>query len=148
VVEAIGIWCAMNVFEMAFVLVGLVCAFAAAVVASQYWGLWVGLVAFAVSWVVWACVLKLGDVAIDVWYKFLPVRPICRKGRCHSGDYEYLGQQDGVSVFRCRCGNEYAEMKSVFYERDAVGQLHPYMNKRWGVVWRPCQVGRRGKIEQ
>ena len=127
----------MNLFELLFVIAGLSISLMAATLATQRWNVGWGILAFVLSGAGWVLLLPLGNVALRLLNRIVPLRPVCRTGRCVSDDYEYLGLHDDVPLFRCQCGREYIKQGSLFLERDATGELHPYMRRAWGLFWRP-----------
>ena|SRR5688572_9919508 len=75
------------------------------------------------------CVLALRQVA-NVWYKFFPLRPPCRRGNCLSDDYVWnaeLSQLQKKDVFVCKCGDRYVRNKRRFDELLEDGSIRPFM---------------------
>ena len=72
---------------------------------------------------------------LDLWYRWRPLRPVCREGKCSSDDYKLLDCSEGRAVFFCRCGTKYVKTRNRFGEILDDGSVRPYM-KRTGILSR------------
>ena len=120
----------MNIFELVIVLV--------AVAASFFCGKFFGTHYGVVGWVVGSLLGCVSAVLtyftlhslINLWYKWRPVRPICRKGKCTADDYELLDVSSDGAFFKCSCGMKYLSTGHRFMEIDEDGSTHSYMQRR------------------
>jgi hypothetical protein len=67
----------------------------------------------------------------DLWYRYSPLRPTCRTGRCTAKDYRYL-RGEPADTFECRCGIRYRKIGNAFVEVLPDGSTRPYMRQSRG----------------
>ena len=73
-------------------------------------------------------VIGIGAICLYLW----PERPVCRNGKCKSGDYDLHRVGDKMEFdWFCRCGTRYRKVGRRFYEVSEDGSLVPYM--RWNI---------------
>ncbi|MBN2315971.1 MAG: hypothetical protein JXM79_18740 [Sedimentisphaerales bacterium] len=123
----------MNIFELTlligFIWVGYVC--------GKMLGAYLGVAGWIVGFVL-GCALAVGVYTIflrliDLWYRWRPIRPICKEGKCSSDDYQLLELSKGNVVFRCRCGAKYIKTRHRFGELLDDGSVRPYMKRTWSL---------------
>lgn len=73
---------------------------------------------------------------LDFYYKFRPLRPVCRNGNCHAEDYRYQETTSRGVVFVCACGSKYLLAKRQFFELLPDGLARNYMRRDWFGRWR------------
>lgn len=74
------------------------------------------------------------------YYRFRPLRPTCRQGKCHPEDYEIRPVlNDGFleSENRCKCGDTYVRRGNRFLFRRPDGSMQPYMVRKPFQDWEP-----------
>jgi hypothetical protein len=119
----------MNIFELMTLI--------AIIIASYFCGKWLGSQYGIIGWILGLILgSTLGVTAfvvlhrlIDIWYKWRPLRPICRQGKCSSDDYELIELSNAGAVFRCRCGMKYLKNNRCFMEILDDGSTCAYMRR-------------------
>ncbi|MBM7117020.1 hypothetical protein [Archangium primigenium] len=125
-----------NLFAAFWLLGGPALALGAAVWVGAEHGFGLAALTFAAILVAWFLLRELLGIAVDVLYRFFPLRPTCRNGRCQAFDYQWVRFGESTVTWRCGCGTEYRQEGAMFSEVDAEGRVRPYMRKHWG-RWRP-----------
>jgi len=74
----------------------------------------------------WFALWKLGDI----YEKWRPFRPICKKGKCSSDDYNLVQSLEDGAIFRCKCGTQYFRSGRRFLELLDNGETVAYMKRR------------------
>jgi len=124
----------MNMFALLYVLLII----GGAVLGGMWWpfrSVWLGGTLGALVVAGMRPALRL---CMNAWDHWLPCRPVCQNGKCGPYDYEYLRTEGERSIFRCRCGHEYAKTGRVFY-RDDQGSWKPYMRRGRLTGWKSLE---------
>jgi hypothetical protein len=129
-----------TVFHVLWLTFIAICSFFAGQKLSFYWG--------KVGWAVGVLLgIACGFLLIyglwllaDFYYRFRPLRPICRHGKCHSDDYEIkVVAREGCweSENRCKCGDTYVKRENQFMLLRPDGSTHSYMLRKPFHNWEP-----------
>jgi hypothetical protein len=116
------------------------CAFFAGRTLAVYWGKW-GWVAGGLIGI--TCVFLLLYalwLLAELYYRFRPLRPTCRRGKCQADEYEIkvvVKEGSWESENRCKCGDTYVRRgkRSMLLGPD--GSTQPYMLRRPYHNWEP-----------
>lgn len=128
----------MNVFERIFFIFNSACGLALGAFISKHYGLGYGLLAIPAGFIGGITFLKCIRAMGWLWYKFFPLRPICRKGLCRSRDYQLAEVTEKGSVFMCKCGDKFLRTGKLFCEISPDGTPRPYMRYKGLRLWKPC----------
>jgi len=87
------------------------------------------------------CLIGAAKVVLFISSRAMPIRPMCRNGKCGANDYKFLKITKDGSVFQCRCGDKYFRLRAAarFLEVLPDGSLRPYMKRKPFGKWQPDQ---------
>lgn len=121
----------MNMFEK-------MCFFFSCVIGVLF-GWWLGCYIGGWAWIIGITggILLFGGIRyiLCLFYKWRPMRPICRLGKCKADDYDYIKTTEGGVVFICKCGGFYILTKGEFREILPNGTTMPYMKRNRFGQW-------------
>lgn len=132
----------MTLFEAIYFLVILLCGGIGAAAFGRQWGWLFGIPGFILGLVAGFLFFKLLGLLSRAWGVWKPLRPPCERGRCRSGDYEFVRVEERGAVFKCRCGDEYLNPDWLplttrrFMRLLPDGSVRPYMKARPLCRWR------------
>ena len=130
----------ITAFHVLWLVFIATCAFFAGRKLAVFWG--------RAGWVVGGLVGIAGGLLLlyalwllaDFYYRFRPLRPTCRHGKCHSEDYEIkLVVKEGSweTENRCKCGDTYLRRGNRFMLLRPDGSAQPYMLRNPLQNWQP-----------
>jgi hypothetical protein len=73
-----------------------------------------------------------------VWRRARPPLPVCGRGVCRGGDYQWLTTSEEGTVYRCRCGDFYVRTDRSFDALHPDQSVHPFMTRGGLRGWRPA----------
>jgi hypothetical protein len=86
----------------------------------------------------------LVQAGAGLWYRYSPLRPTCRTGKCTAKDYK-LVRDAPPHTFECRCGIRYRKIGNAFMEVLPDGSTKPFMRQERGrgkwipdSIWTPA----------
>lgn len=121
----------MNMFEKIFFffscLLGVLCGW--------WFGCYIGGWAWIVGIVLGILLIGGMRIVLDLFYKWRPMRPNCRLGKCMVDDYDYIKRTNEGVFFTCKCGGTYLLTNGHFKEVLPGGTTVAYMKRnklgRW-----------------
>ena len=123
----------ITLFHVLWLTFIFICASFAGRQLTVYWGKpgWVagGLIGIACGFLLLYSLWLLADL----YYRFRPLRPGCRHGKCQSKDYEIrvvANEGSWESESRCRCGDTYVRRGNRFMLLLPDGSAQPYMLRK------------------
>jgi hypothetical protein len=130
----------ITVFHLFWVSFVIACGLFASRKLALHWG--------KVGWLVGGLIGILSGVLLlyslwllaEFYYRFRPLRPTCRNGKCRSDEYEInVVAKEGLweSENRCKCGDTYLRSGSRFMLLLPDGSTQPYMLRKPFHNWEP-----------
>jgi hypothetical protein len=130
----------ITLFHVLWLTFIAICGFFAGRKLAFYWGK-AGWAAGALLAIGCGFLLLYGLLLLaNFYYRFRPLRPICRHGNCHSDDYEIkVAAKEGSweSENQCKCGDTYVRRGNRFMLLRPDGSMQPYMSRKPFHNWEP-----------
>jgi hypothetical protein len=122
-----------TVFHLLWLTFVVICAFFVGRNLAAYWGKagWAvgGLVGIACGFLLLYSLWLLAGF----YHRFRPLRPTCRRGRCHSEDYKMkvvVKESSWESENQCKCGDTYVKRGNRFMLLQPDGSTKAYMLRK------------------
>ncbi len=122
----------MTVIELLWFSLVVLIGYCLGKLLSYHFGIAGWFVGFPFGCLVGIFALRIIGTLIDPWNKGEPNLPVCRSGKCHFENYEFIKDTKEGIVFRCACGVKYLFTGQRFMELLDDGTTRPFM-KRSGI---------------
>lgn len=126
----------MSLIELLWLTLLILCAFFVGNSLAHRWGTWGYVIGIPTGVVLWLLTNLALFRARNIYHRYRPLRPVCRRVRCLSTDYSVIKiTREGV-LFRCLCGDRYLRSGRRFAESMPDGTLRSYMVRSPFQGWR------------
>lgn len=125
----------MNIFELLYIV--LVCA--VGYISGKFLSLYIGVTGWILGFPLGCFLMIFAYMKVSRLISQCNENdlPICKNGKCKTGDYDIVDVTENGTIFCCNCGTRYLCTKRYFSEILSDGTTKPYLKKNSKGYWEP-----------